>query len=292
MLLRRVVSVLGASAHLRGAVAASSSCDAAGVHRLELESRRVVSGDSCLLQFALPSDVPSLGWSGVKLVHEEAATGSVLEKSYSPTSRPGEQGGFELLVKRYEPQPGGGCGAFLCDLKPGELAPLKIKSPRVVHGSSSYAGRWRSLGLVAGGTGVAPFLQIIRELLADAEDRTQLHLLSINRHEGDILMRDELDALAAAHPDRLSVAYSLTAPPSHWAGPVGRGSASIARAALPPAADGSMVLVCGTDGFVETWAGALERVAASPGVRKQKLQGPVGGVLAELGYASEQVYKY
>ena len=46
----------------------------------------------------------------------------------------------------------------------------------------------RHLGLVGGGTGLAPLLQIVRAMLADKQDTTRISLLCVNRHETDILM--------------------------------------------------------------------------------------------------------
>ena len=139
-------------------------------------------------------------------------------------------------------------------------------------------------------------MQIALSVLAAPGDATSVSFISVNRHETDILMRRELDGLAAAYPDRFRVSYLLTQPSAGWSGHSGRGSAAFARAALPAAAGtgGTMVMVCGTDGFVGSWAGELERVEADPerGVKKAKLQGAVGGWLKELGFNESQVYKF
>ena len=120
-------------------------------------------------------------------------------------------------------------------------------------------------------------------------------MLSINRHESDILMRAELEEMAASptYKGRLEVAFSLTAPPVGWDGWVGRGSQAMVRAALPPpTGDGkTMILVCGTDGFVGDMAGPVERVRDPVTNKKSKIQGPVLGVLGELGFEPHQVFK-
>ena len=286
--------VLAATRCLATASPAASACPAVdiGMHNFELAAKSAVSPDSFILTFNLPASLPAMGMpapSGVKLILNGT------EKSYSPVSHEATPGTFDLLVKAYPPRDGGGFGAFLCDLKVGETAPMKIKPARKIHGSTSVGRRWAELGMIAGGTGVAPFVQIIRSILADSDDRTRLSLLSINRHEKDILMRTELDELSRDHPGRFSVTYSLTQPPGSWQGDTGRGSTSLATRALPNSSSGDvMVMVCGTDGFVETWAGALERVPAdaATGRKKQKLQGPVGGFLKDLGFREEQVYKF
>ncbi|CAE7174676.1 unnamed protein product [Symbiodinium pilosum] len=51
------------------------------------------------------------------------------------------------------------------------------------------------------------------------------------------------------------------------------------------------ILVCGTDGFVDSIAGPIERTKLPDG-GKRKMQGKLGGLLAELGYSSSQVHKF
>ena len=54
-----------------------------------------------------------------------------------------------------------------------------------------------------------------------------------------------------------------------------------------------MVLVCGTDGFVDTWAGPVVRGPRLPdGSRGPKVQGELLGVLAEAGFDASEVFKY
>ena len=119
--------------------------------------------------------------SGVKLVHNTTNAAGVpvmTEKSYSPISLPDATGYFELLVKKYPPAALGGFGSFLVGLEVGQTAAFKVKPARIMHGSPGVGpNRWAQLGFVAGGTGVAPFIQIIRTLLADPRDHTKMWLL-------------------------------------------------------------------------------------------------------------------
>lgn len=39
----------------------------------------------------------------------------------------------------------------------------------------------RNVGMIAGGTGITPMLQLVREVFKDPEDKTQLHLLFANQ---------------------------------------------------------------------------------------------------------------
>jgi len=275
-----------------------------------LTEKRQLSPDSYLLRYALPEGRRRLGEDAslptcIKVLYpdgtdEKTGKPKALEKSYSPVSHPGADGFMDLIVKSYPPRAGGGVGSFLCNMQVGETMLGSVKSKRVMHGDAAVLGRWSHIGLVAGGTGIAPLLQIARLVLespAPSDASTSVRLLSINRHEEDILAREAIEALRAAHPARFKVAYSLTGNrvPEGWAGHTGRGNGAMVAAALPPpTGDGkTMVLVCGTDGFVAHWGGPVGRAPKKPdGSKGAKIQGPLLGLLAEAGYAAEEVFKY
>ena len=72
---------------------------------------------------------------------------------------------------------------------------------------------WKHVGMVAGGSGITPCLQVIREILNNPADKTKIHLLFANNTPADIILKDELEALAAKHPEKLKVEHVLgTAP--------------------------------------------------------------------------------
>ena len=67
------------------------------------------------------------------------------------------------------------------------------------------------ISMIAGGTGITPMYQVIQAVLKGSRagrDATRLSLLYANVSPDDILLRDELDALAAAHPDSFKVWYT------------------------------------------------------------------------------------
>lgn len=100
--------------------------------------------------------------------------------------------------------------------------------------------------MIAGGTGITPMLQIIRAALKNPLDRTKLSLIYANVNVEDILLRTELDTLAAANPKRFRVFYVLNNPPPAWQGGVGFVGKTQIEAHLPPAADDVKILLCGT----------------------------------------------
>ena len=65
--------------------------------------------------------------------------------------------------------------------------------------------------MLAGGTGVTPMFQVVNAILRDPLDKTELSLIFANVTEEDILLRKDLDTLAAVHPN-FSVYYVLNKP--------------------------------------------------------------------------------
>jgi len=232
-----------------------------------------------------------LGWDSSTPTCISVSSEHAKSKSYSPITHPSNENSFELLVKSYPLRTGGGVGAYLCNLQAGDVFEAKVKSQRIIHSSSEVVGRWSNVGLIAGGTGIAPLYQILRMMLR-ADDTTKIFVLSINRYEEDILLKAEMDKLALQYPDRIAFTYSLTG--ENKSGyQSGRGNVEMALKALPdPSLDDVMIFVCGKDGFVESWGGKVEREKTIDGSKGKKIQGPLLGILKESGFCESQVFKY
>ncbi|KAG8793788.1 NADH-cytochrome b5 reductase [Serendipita sp. 398] len=110
----------------------------------------------------------------------------------------------------------------------------------------SLLDRNRHLGMIAGGTGITPMLQIIRAVLKDHDDKTQVSLIYANVTFDDILLKEELDHLAEAHPDRFSVYYVLNEQPADgWDGGVGFVTKDMIKHHMPAPKEDIKVLLCG-----------------------------------------------
>ncbi len=101
----------------------------------------------------------------------------------------------------------------------------------------------KRIGMVAGGTGITPMLQIIHAILRDPADKTELWLIFANQTEDDILMRAELEAIPK---DRFKLHYTLDRPPSAgWQYSTGFVNVDMCRKHLPPPSEDTMLFVCG-----------------------------------------------
>ena len=120
---------------------------------------------------------------------------------------------------------------------------MRIKGPK---GQFKYhPALSRELGMIAGGTGITPMLQIVRAALKNPLDRTKLSLIYANVNPEDILLKKELDELAEKHSHRFRVYYVLNNPPPSWEGGVGFVTKEQIEKYLPPTDHNIKVLLCG-----------------------------------------------
>ena len=106
-------------------------------------------------------------------------------------------------------------------------------------------GLVRSFGMIAGGTGITPMLQIIRAILKNPSDRTQISLIFANINEEDILLRSELEQLAKDEKDRFTLYLVLNNPPEGWTGGAGFVTEEMIKEHCPKPAKDIKILMCG-----------------------------------------------
>ena len=75
---------------------------------------------------------------------------------------------------------------------------------------------YKKIGMIAGGTGITPCLQLVRQVFKDPEDKTNLWLLYANQTEDDILLRKELEEVAEQQPNRFHLWYTVDRPKDNW----------------------------------------------------------------------------
>jgi len=107
----------------------------------------------------------------------------------------------------------------------------------------------KHFGLIAGGTGITPVLALCVAIFRDTKDTTTtMSVLYANQAEEDILVREELETLAKAYPDRFKLHYTLDRPPAQgWKYSTGFINQEMLEKTMPAAAaDGSsQILMCG-----------------------------------------------
>ncbi|TFL06684.1 NADH-cytochrome b5 reductase 1 [Pterulicium gracile] len=204
-----------------------------------LVEKIVVSHNTAIYRFSLPKPTDVLGLPiGQHIAICAEINGKLISRNYTPTSSDDQRGYFDLLVKTYDQ---GNISKLLSLLKVGDT--IKVKGPR---GQFNYTPNLsRHLGMIAGGTGLTPMLQIIHAIFKNPEDKTKVSLIYANVTHDDILLKHELDELSAKHSDRFTVQYVLNTPPEGWTGGVGFVSQAQIAEHMPPSSADIKVLMCG-----------------------------------------------
>lgn len=113
--------------------------------------------------------------------------------------------------------------------------------------------RIRHLGLIAGGTGITPMYQIINEVLKESTSSApddvvaplKISLLFANQTEGDILLRDELEQLAANNANRFKLWYTVDRENADWKYSKGFINETMIEEHMPAPGDDVLICLCG-----------------------------------------------
>ena len=200
------------------------------------------------LRFEAPDLGPSLAGQHVD-VRLTAEDGYTAQRSYSLSSAAGVQP-IELTVERFDD---GEVSPYLVDgLGLGEA--VEVRGP---------IGGWlvwrpeagdAPVQLIAGGSGVAPLMAMLRTRRATGSQRPFRLLYAVTDPDRQYY-RDELQALADSGV-QVDLHWSRRAPAGSSAVPGRLTGEDVVRRTIPAAA-GPQVFVCGPTGFVETVSAAL-----------------------------------
>lgn len=193
-----------------------------------------------------------------------------IERKYTPVTDNNTKGYVDLVIKVYRPgkfkmpdgkdiswEDGGKMGLYLDAKKVGDsfevMGPLGVNE-YLGKGVFKLPGRIvtvKEVGMLAGGTGLTPMLQVAQTALADPKDTTKFSVILANKTENDILCRDLLDELARKHKDRFRMTYTLDFPPAGWKHKTGFITADMIQECLPPHRSDTIILMCGPPPMVE-----------------------------------------
>lgn len=203
-----------------------------------LIDKKILSHDTRRFTFALPSPQHKLGLPiGQHMtLYFKDEDGKGVQRSYTPVTGDETLGQVSFVIKVYKagvhPKfPNGGklsqhldslivgkdtmlmkgpkghltylgCGKFT--IKPGMKKPLLTRQ-------ATY------IGMIAGGTGITPMLQVLDAIFGNPNDKTCVKLLYANQTEDDILVREELESYQKQYPERFELHYTVDkAPATGW----------------------------------------------------------------------------
>ena len=252
----------------------------------KLTERFEISTDSRIFRFELPEDQAL----GIQLCHHllvkvtpPGQTDPAVRR-YTPISKINDYGFFDLLVKVYfkdthaEYPAGGLVSQVLEGLKVGDM--VEMAGPAWKH---TYKGngqfeiktekglverRVRHLGLIAGGSGITPFFQIIQYVAMTRGEDLNISLVYGNKSEAGILLRQELEEFVAEQ--KLHLHLTVDSPQAGWTGGRGHFTKEMLQDRLPPPSKDVLICHCGT----------------------KPMNQYVRRLLSELGYSEDMIVKF
>ncbi len=161
---------------------------------------------------------------------------------YTPISSREEKGSFDLLIKSY---PKGKVSSYFAGLRPHQT--IKFSGP---VGRMNYTSNLaKEIGMIAGGSGITPILQILAYITTTPEDTTKISLIYANETEDDILLKEELDELNEKYP-YFNVHYIINKSTSSssklkWNGNIGYITSDLILKYLPSPKIDNKLFICG-----------------------------------------------
>ncbi|KAI5898869.1 ferredoxin reductase-like protein [Schizophyllum commune H4-8] len=203
--------------------------------------------------------------------------GKPVIRPYTPITPSDKQGELSILIKKYDT---GKMSKHIFEMKEGDK--LGIKGP--IMKIPWQINQFDEVAMIAGGSGITPMHQILEYALKNKENKTRFTLIFANVTEKDILLKEQFDEWEKKYPNTFKAVYTLDKPSEGWKGPTGYVNAELIKQHVAPATLGEKVkvLVCGPPGQVASLAGKKAGYA----------QGELSGVLKELNYTPEQVFKF
>ncbi|XP_053576244.1 NADH-cytochrome b5 reductase 2 [Bombina bombina] len=237
---------------------------------LPLIEKQEISHDTKKFIFGLPSAEHVLGLPIGQHVYLSAkVNGSLVVRAYTPVSSDEVKGHVDLIVKVYyknvNPKfpEGGKMSQYLDNMKIGDTIDFRGPNGLLVYkGKGKFSIRpdkksepqiksTKHIGMLSGGTGITPMLQLIRHITQDPNDNTKCSLIFANQTEEDILLRKELEEVANNHPDQFKLFFTLDRPPQGWNFGSGFVTADMIKKHLPPPSDDVLVLMCGPPPMIQ-----------------------------------------
>ncbi|KAI9753844.1 MAG: DNA repair protein rad50 [Chaenotheca gracillima] len=247
---------------------------------LKLDKVEEVSHNTKRLRFLLPEPDMVSGLtvaSALLTKYKGPEQEKAVLRPYTPVSDEDAKGYLDLVVKVY---PNGPMSEHLHSMAPDQRLDFKGPLPKYPWTPNKHD----HIALIAGGTGATPMYQLARAIFKNPDDKTKVTLVFGNVTEDDILLKQEWAELENTYPQRFRAFYVLDNPPENWTGGKGFIKKELLQTVLPESKSENIKLfVCGPPGLYKAISGA--KVSPTD-------QGELTGLLKEMGYSKDQVYKF
>jgi len=254
---------------------------------LKVSKNEVVGRNVHKITLNFPNDTDVLGMTtaGMLMVEGKKRDGTgAIARPYTPISRNDTVGRLELVVKNYPDV--GNVSSHICNAAVGSTLAVKGCFTKI----QVQPNKWKQVGMIAGGSGITPCLQVAEELLSHPQDTTQITLIFCNQDPQAIFLKDHIDKLVATSQGRFQVHYCVdnATPTDSWKGLTGYVTKHMIDTYLPkPDQANNIIMVCGPPPMYHAICGPKKFEEGKP-----PAQGDITGILKDLGFTSDAVFKF
>lgn len=223
--------------------------------------------DTVTLVFEPSASFPKDYKAGQFLTIRSIMNGQDVRRAYSLASSPSADKNMAISIKRVKD---GEMSNWLADYARAGMS-LEVMPPLGNFVFQPHPTQRRWFMLYAAGSGITPIFSILKTILT-LEPQSFVSLLYGNRHENDIIYRDQLAQWVLRYPSRLKVLHTLTQPSESWFGQTGRITVELIHdtlESLKPITpfEETHVYMCGPAGMMDE----VTEVAANQGVKKSNI---------------------
>jgi flavocytochrome c len=205
---------------------------------------------SAVLRFNLPGALQSSGLMlGQYVAIRGDWDGQQLIGYYSPITLPDDQGVIGILARTDK----GTLKEWISALRPGDAVEMKgcggltIERVPSLHQLRVDKQPLKKIAMIAGGTGVAPMIQIIRAALKKpyVDFLERISLIYAAEEIGELTYRSVMERYEKESFGRFSCTYVLNHPPPGWVGGVGFVDRDVLQTAVPQPSNDLLIAICG-----------------------------------------------
>lgn len=207
------------------------------------------------------------------------AGGILTSRPYSIASPPNQTGYYDITVKRVKD--GFVSSYLLDDVKAGDT--FESTSPSgnfyynpLVHGTD--------LVFLAGGSGVTPFMSMIREAV-DRHFERNVHLIYGNQIPDDTIYSDELKDISLQCKN-IKISHVISNPPDGYNGLTGFMSADLIADRISDI-DGKTFFICGPEAMYSYCMKELEKLGVKRKKIRKEVYGPPKEVTSQPGWPGD-----
>lgn len=179
--------------------------------------------------------------------------GNPVLRSYSISSTPSRPHTLEITVKRVPPStdaPNGAPGLVSNWLHDNITVGSEVKLTGPMGKFTCFANPSPKLLMISAGSGITPMMSM-SQWLHDTAAQSDIVFLHSARSPRDIIFRQELELMAARHPNfRLAITTTRSEPGEAWLGFSGRLTEAMLQVIAPDFRERT-VYVCGPDTFMQ-----------------------------------------